>query len=45
MNRLFNTRKVVWKDNLYVEVPDDIDDDFGTQANNESDDEEEDEEY
>jgi hypothetical protein len=32
MNRLFNTRKVVWKDNLYVEVPDDIDDDFGTEA-------------
>jgi len=44
MNRLFNTRKVIWKDNLYVEVPDDIDDDFGSQANNESD-EEEDEEY
>jgi hypothetical protein len=41
MNRLFNTRKVVWRDNLYVEVPDDIDDDFGTQANNESDEEEE----
>ena len=35
MNRLFNTRKVIWKDNLYVEVPDDIDDDFGTEANNE----------
>jgi hypothetical protein len=32
MNRLFNTRKVIWKDNLYVEVPDDIDDDFGTEA-------------
>jgi hypothetical protein len=30
MNRLFNTRKVIWKDNLYVEIPDDIDDDFGT---------------
>jgi len=46
MNRLFNTRKVVWKDNLYVEVPDDIDDDFGTVANNESEDEEEEaEEY
>jgi hypothetical protein len=44
MNRLFNTRKVIWKDNLYVEVPDDIDDDFGTEANNE-DDEEEAEEY
>ena len=35
MNRLFNTRKVIWKDNLYVEVPDDIDDDFGGAANNE----------
>jgi hypothetical protein len=30
MNRLFNTRKVIWKDNLYVEVPDDIDNYFGT---------------
>jgi len=30
MNRLFNTRKVIWKDNLYIEVPDDIDNDFGT---------------
>jgi hypothetical protein len=44
MNRLFNTRKVIWKDNLYVEVPDDIDNDFGTDANIEED-EEEAEEY
>jgi hypothetical protein len=44
MNRLFNTRKVIWKDNLYVEVPDDIDNDFGTD-NNVEEDEEEDEEY
>ena len=26
MNILFNTRKVVWKDNEYVEIPDDEDD-------------------
>jgi hypothetical protein len=44
MNRLFNTRKVIWKDNLYVDVPDDIDDDFGGAANNEEP-EEESEEY
>ena len=25
MNRLFNTRKVVWKDNLYIELQDDLD--------------------
>ena len=40
MNRLFNTRKVIWQDNLYVEVPDDIDNDFGDEVNNEEDDEE-----
>jgi hypothetical protein len=44
MNRLFNNRKVIWKDNLYVEVPDDIDDDFGTEANNEDNEEGEEEE-
>ena len=44
MNRLFNTRKVIWKDNLYIEVPDDIDNDFGTEVNNEEP-EEESEEY
>ena len=26
MNKLFNTRKVVWQDNKYVEVPDDLED-------------------
>ena len=40
MNRLFNTRKVIWQDNLYVEVPDDIDNDFGAEVINEEDDEE-----
>jgi hypothetical protein len=30
MNRLFNTRKVLWKNNKYIEVPDDIEDDAGT---------------
>ena len=34
MNRLFNTRKVIWQNNKYVEVPDDIDDDYGTNVNN-----------
>jgi len=41
MNRLFNTRKVIWQDNQYVEVPDDIDDDFGIEVNSELADEEE----
>ena len=41
MNRLFNTRKVIWKDNEYVEVPDDIDNDCGTEITNEEDEEEE----
>lgn len=26
MNRLFNTHKVIWKNNTYIEVPDDLDD-------------------
>lgn len=34
MNRLFNTRKVIWQNNQYVEVPDDIDDDYGATMNN-----------
>ena len=34
MNRLFNVRKVIWQNNQYVEVPDDIDDDYGTNVNN-----------
>ena len=29
MNRLFNTRKVIWRNNQYIEVPDDIEDDAG----------------
>ena len=29
MNRLFNTRKVIWQNNHYIEVPDDIEDDAG----------------
>lgn len=29
MNRLFNTRKVVWKENQYVEIVDDIENDEG----------------
>jgi hypothetical protein len=37
MNRLFNTRKVIWQNNQYVEVPDDIDDDYGTNGNNDLD--------
>jgi hypothetical protein len=41
MNRLFNTRKVIWQDNQYIEVPDDIDDDFGIEVNSELADEEE----
>jgi hypothetical protein len=31
MNLLFNTRKVIWENGAYNEVPDDIDDDFGNQ--------------
>jgi hypothetical protein len=31
MNRLFNTRKVIWKDNQYIEVEDDLVDDEGDQ--------------
>jgi hypothetical protein len=34
MNRLFNTRKVVWENNQYTEVEDDIDDDAGTGQHN-----------
>ena len=34
MNRLFNVRKVIWQNNQYVEIPDDIDDDYGTNGNN-----------
>jgi hypothetical protein len=34
MNRLFNTRKVVWENNQYNEVADDIEDDAGTGQHN-----------
>ena len=34
MNRLFNTRKVVWENNQYNEIADDIEDDAGTAQNN-----------
>jgi len=29
MNRLFNTRKVVWQNDTYVEIADDLEDDAG----------------
>jgi hypothetical protein len=32
MNRLFNTRKVVWQNDMYVEIADDLEDDAGTEA-------------
>jgi hypothetical protein len=32
MNRLFNTRKVIWQDNQYIEIPDDIEDDQGNEV-------------
>jgi hypothetical protein len=32
MNRLFNTRKVVWQNDMYVEVADDLEDDAGTEV-------------
>jgi hypothetical protein len=32
MNRLFNTRKVIWQDNQYIEVPDDIENDEGNEV-------------
>lgn len=34
MNRLFNTRKVVWENNQYNEIDDDIEDDAGTTQHN-----------
>ena len=37
MNRLFNTHKVVWKNNTYIEIADDLDD---INENNEFDEEE-----
>jgi hypothetical protein len=32
MNRLFNTRKVIWQDNQYIEVHDDIENDQGNEG-------------
>jgi hypothetical protein len=37
MNRLFNTRKVVWQENQYVEIPDDIENDEGEENEESSD--------
>ena len=31
MNRLFNTRKVVWQNDMYVEIADDLEDDAGVE--------------
>ena len=31
MNRLFNTRKVIWQNETYVEIHDDLEDDTGTE--------------
>ena len=39
MNILFNTRKVVWKDNEYVEIPDDEDDEECEEDEEENDEE------
>ena len=45
MNRLFNSRKIIWQDNKYVEIADDLDtdddDDFISEVNNNLDEEEE----
>jgi hypothetical protein len=48
MNLLFNTHKVIWKDNQYVEIQDDLENDEGDEEdcnNDEEEDEEIDEEY
>jgi len=39
MNRLFNTHKVIWRDNKYVEIEDDVEDEIEDDGNNEEDDE------
>ena len=44
MNLLFNTHKVIWKDNQYVEIPDDLENDEGIESDCNND-EEIDEEY
>jgi hypothetical protein len=40
MNRLFNTRKIIWQENQYVEIPDDIQDDEGFEEYESSDEDE-----
>jgi len=35
MNRLFNTRKVIWQNETYVEIQDDLEDDTGTEPSEE----------
>jgi hypothetical protein len=39
MNRLFNTHKVIWRDNKYVEIEDDVEDDGNINQNSDEDDE------
>jgi hypothetical protein len=41
MNRLFNTHKVIWRDNKYVEIEDDVENDDGNNVNQDSDEEDE----
>jgi hypothetical protein len=41
MNRLFNTHKVIWRDNKYVEIEDDVEEDDGNHVNQDSDEEDE----
>ena len=39
MNRLFNTHKVIWRDNKYVEIEDDVEDDGNINQDSDEDDE------
>ena len=39
MNRLFNTHKVIWRDNKYVEIEDDVEDDGNVDQDSDEDDE------
>jgi hypothetical protein len=40
MNRLFNTHKVIWRDNKYVEIEDDVEDDDGAKDQDSGEDDE-----
>ena len=40
MNRLFNTHKVIWKNDAYVEIQDDLEDDVGTEEQEQAESEE-----